>query len=66
MVTRPNGNDWYKFINETEPFLGDKRVRVGEFVIWDRDTGEVWVRAKVDGKDSKGTSLFKETFWISK
>lgn len=47
-ATLPFGDDWDKFRGETGELDGNEIERVGEFVIWNSDTGEVW------GKDNAG------------
>lgn len=47
-ATLPTSSDWDKFRSETGKLDGNEIERVGEFVIWNSDTGEVW------GKETEG------------
>ena len=62
----PNKEDWKKFRDDTKPFNGNKIERVADFVIWNSDTGEVWVKIERDGKVSKGDRLFQSNDWKHK
>ena len=74
-ATLPNGDenspksDWFKFKSETSPLDGNEKERVGNFVIWNSDTGEVWAKAQEGGgwlgggKTVKGTRCFQAEGW---
>ena len=62
MTTRPYGDDWKKF-RRNDDLNGDSNVKKGKYVVWDRRTGEVWVKIKKDGKEDKGDLLFKKNYW---
>ena len=58
--------DWEKFKNETGKFDDDEDTRVGKYVIWDSNTGEVWVREEGGGWGSnpeKGNLIFQSDSW---
>ncbi len=52
--------DWDKFKDETSSFGGDENVRVGKYVIWDSETGEVWAK---DAEGGKGDRQFQSDDW---
>jgi len=54
-------SDWSKFQSETTPLNNNELERVGNFVIWNSDTGEVWV--KTTG-GNRGGLLFQDPDWI--
>ena len=47
-ATLPFGDDWEKFRDETDELNDNEIERVGEFCIWNSDSGDVW------GKDTEG------------
>jgi hypothetical protein len=63
-ATLPTSGDYPKFCRED--VLGNERnVRVSEYVIWDSDTGQIWVRARADdGSPTRGPLLFQSNRWI--
>jgi hypothetical protein len=68
-ATLPSGDDWDKFRSETSELDGNPLERVGEYVIWNSDTGEVWAKAQEGGgwlgggKVIKGTRCFQSDNW---
>jgi hypothetical protein len=62
-ATAPFGDDWDKFRSETGKLDGNEKERVGEFVIWNSDTGEVWGKSQRDGKTVKGSRCFQSSSW---
>jgi len=56
-ATAPSGDDWDKFRSETDELDGNEKERVGEYVIWNSDTGEVWAKSKSGGGWGGGTTL---------
>ena len=68
-ATAPFGDDWDKFRSETDELDGNAIERVGTFVIWNSDTGEVWSKVVsgggwVGGGDvSKGSRCFQSESW---
>ena len=68
-ATLPFGDDWDKFRSETDELDGNEIERVGKFVIWNSDTGQVWARAEEGGgwgggKTVKGLICFQSADWI--
>ncbi len=69
-ATLPNGDDWDKFRSETSELNGNEIERVGEFVIWNSDTGEVWGKETEGGSWSsggdpvKGNRCFQSSGWV--
>lgn len=68
-ATLPFGDDWDKFRSETSALDGNETERVGKYVIWNSDTGEVWAKAQEGGgwgggKTVKGTRCFQSDGWI--
>jgi hypothetical protein len=57
-ATAPTGpesdpdSDWAKFRGETSALSGNVIERVGTFVVWNSDTGQVWGRSSSGGKGS--------------
>jgi hypothetical protein len=67
-ATLPFGDDWDKFRSETSALDGNEIERVGKYVIWNSDTGEVWAREEEGGgwgggKTVKGTRCFQSDEW---
>jgi hypothetical protein len=67
-ATLPFGSDWDKFRSETSALDGNVIERVGTYVIWNSDTGEVWARAEEGGgwggsRIVKGTRCFQASGW---
>lgn len=68
-ATLPTSDDWDKFRSETSELDGNEIERVGEFVIWNSDTGEVWGKETEGGSWSsggdpvKGTLCFQDSGW---
>jgi hypothetical protein len=62
-------SDWAKFRSETSALDGNEIERVGKFVIWNSDTGEVWARAEEGGgwlgggTTVKGDRCFQSDGW---
>lgn len=69
-ATAPFGDDWDKFRSETDELNDNEKERVGEFVIWNSDTGEVWQKIVEGGSWAssgtvrKGTRCFQSNDWI--
>ncbi len=69
-ATLPFGDDWDKFRSETSKLDGNEIERVGKYVIWNSDTGEVWGKnvsggGWAGGGDvSKGSRCFQDSGWI--
>ena len=69
-ATAPFGDDWDKFRSETGELDGNEIERVGEFCIWNSDTGEVWGKETEGGNWAssgdpvKGTRCFQSNLWI--
>lgn len=66
--TLPFGDDWDKFRDETDALDGNDKERVGQFVIWNSDTGEVWAKNEEGGgwggpKIAKGARCFQSDSW---
>jgi hypothetical protein len=59
-ATLPTSGDWDKFKSETSSYHGNDNERVGKYVIWNSDTGEVWGK-KSDG--TKGNRCFQSNNW---
>lgn len=67
-ATAPGGDDWDKFRSETGELDGNEKERVGEFVIWNSDTGEVWGKTTTGGgwgggDPAKGDRCFQSDDW---
>jgi hypothetical protein len=68
-ATAPFGSDWDKFRSETSALNDNEIERVGRFVIWNSDTGEVWGKVESGGgwlegsEVSKGTRCFQSDAW---
>jgi hypothetical protein len=68
-ATAPFGDDWDKFRSETDELNGNEKERVGEFCIWNSDTGEVWQKVVEGGSwasggtVSKGNRCFQSDNW---
>jgi len=68
-ATLPFGDDWDKFKSETSALDGDEKERVGKYVIWNSDTGEVWGKATEGGgwygggRTVKGSRCFQSDGW---
>jgi hypothetical protein len=62
-------SDWFKFRSETSAFDGNEIERVGKYVIWNSDTGEVWTKAQEGGgwlgggTTVKGSRCFQSDGW---
>jgi hypothetical protein len=61
-------NDW-NFIRDgcggTNALYGDENVRVGQFVIWDTQTGQVWSKTSDEsGRTVRGGLCFQHNNWI--
>lgn len=68
-ATLPFGDDWDKFRGETDQLDGNEIERVGEFVIWNSDTGQVWGKETEGGgwgggNPVKGSLCFTSIGWI--
>lgn len=68
--TAPFGDDWDKFRSETSELNGNELERVGNFVIWNSNTGEVWQKIVEGGSWAsagtvrKGVRIFQHNDWI--
>ncbi len=67
-ATLPFGDDWDKFRNETGTLDGNIIERVGVYVIWNSNTGQVWAKAEEGGgwggsTTVKGTQCFQSSGW---
>lgn len=67
-ATLPFGDDWDKFRSETSALDGNETERVGKYVIWNSDTGDVWGREEEGGgwgggKTVKGALCFQSDEW---
>jgi hypothetical protein len=67
-ATSPTRVDWPRFFLETTTFAGNKKERVGKYVIWNCETGEVWVKVQTGGnwrggQVSKGDLCFQSDTW---
>jgi len=65
----PFGEDWDKFRDETDELNDNEIERVGEFCIWNSDTGEVWGKRTEGGgwgggDPVKGNLCFQHDGWI--
>jgi len=58
-ATAPFGDDWDLFRSETSELEGNEIERVGEFVIWNSNTGEVWGKETEGGSWSSGGETVK-------
>lgn len=68
-ATLPFGDDWDKFRSETSALDDNEKERVGKYVIWNSDTGEVWARRQEGGgwgggRTVKGNRCFQSDGWI--
>ncbi|MET0464871.1 MAG: hypothetical protein ABW007_17035 [Chitinophagaceae bacterium] len=69
-ATAPFGDDWDKFRSETDELEGNEIERVGKFMIWNSDTGEVWEKVVEGGSWAsggtvrKGRRCFQSNSWI--
>lgn len=69
-ATLPTSDDWTKFIDETDPLDGNEDERVGKYVIWNRETGNVWGRTSEGGgwgssDPEKGSLCFQDSGWVN-
>ena len=69
-ATLPTDKDFRKFFLETTTFKGNKKERVGKYVIWNCETGKVWVKVQTGGgwfggQISKGDRCFQSDAWKS-
>jgi hypothetical protein len=68
-ATLPFGDDWDKFRSETDELNDNEIERVGKYVIWNSDTGEVWGKVEEGGgwlsgsTISKGNRCFQSDDW---
>jgi len=68
-MENPSGEDWDKFFSKTKKLNNYRWERVGEYVIWNSNTGEVWAKKKEGGSwpsgdtISKGTLCFQSNLW---
>ncbi|MFQ6028645.1 MAG: hypothetical protein ACE5Q6_14255, partial [Dehalococcoidia bacterium] len=68
-ATLPTESDWPKFRDETSELDGNEIERVGKYVIWNSDTGEVWGKQEEGGgwlgggEVSKGDRCFQSNGW---
>lgn len=67
-ATAPFGDDWDKFRSETDELDDNEKERVGHWVIWNSDTGEVWAKSVSGGgwgggTVTKGDRCFQSESW---
>jgi hypothetical protein len=68
-ATLPTSDDWDKFRSETDTLGGNEKERVGKYVIWNSDTGEVWGKQQEGGgwlgggTITKGNRCFQSDGW---
>jgi hypothetical protein len=62
-------DDWDKFKSETSAFNGNEIERIGEWAIWNSNTGEVWGIIRIGGswpsgdEKTKGNFCFQSNDW---